>query len=99
MKCLDKRVLIGLGVVGIGVFVAWPGAALTVAPFLVAAVCPLSMLITMRRGQDGHSCGRATNASEGSKFVREAQLTELRAEVDRLKARRGHQPVSPTNVE
>lgn len=46
--CLDWRVLSGLAVVGVGVYLVAPGLLLAVLPLLLAAACPLSMLLMMR---------------------------------------------------
>jgi len=46
--CLNWKVLVGLAVVGIAVFVINPHLALGVLPLLLLAVCPLSMLFMMK---------------------------------------------------
>jgi hypothetical protein len=46
--CLNKKVLIGLGVVAVGLVVLRPGWALPALPFLILAICPLSMIFMMR---------------------------------------------------
>jgi len=46
--CLNKKVLIGLGVIAIGLVVLRPGWALPALPFLILAICPLSMIFMMR---------------------------------------------------
>ena len=81
MLCLDRRVLIGLGAVGLGVFLlkpSWLGATI---PLLVALACPLSMLIMMRRDAPAHTTGRA-----------DGDVDELRAEIARLRAEIETQP-------
>ena len=56
--CLNKRVLIGLGVVALGVLAVSPRTFGAVAPLLMMAACPLSMIFMMRTmNRDGASCG------------------------------------------
>lgn len=87
--CFDKRVIAGLAVVGVGILAFAPhliGAAL---PFLLIAICPLSMLIMMRGmsgmsgGGDGGSC---STKEAGTRKSTESEVAELRAEVERLRA-------------
>lgn len=81
--CLNKRVLVGLGAVGLGVLVFAPQLLGAVGPLLLLAACPLSMVFMMRAmnsgGQSANSCG--SNAQD-----QDAQLRELQEEVNRLKA-------------
>jgi Cu(I)/Ag(I) efflux system membrane fusion protein len=54
--CLNPKVIGALVFVGIGVFLLAPGAASSVLPLLLVAVCPLSMLLmggVMMRSQRG----------------------------------------------
>lgn len=46
--CLNKRVLIGLGVVALGVLTVAPRLLGAAGPLLLFAVCPLSMVFMMR---------------------------------------------------
>lgn len=47
--CLNWKVLVGLVTVAVGLYFAVSPAAFTAAlPFLLAAACPLSMLLMMR---------------------------------------------------
>ncbi|MBB5161719.1 DUF2933 domain-containing protein [Mycobacterium sp. AZCC_0083] len=46
--CLNKKALIGLGVIAIGLVVLRPGWAVAALPFLILAICPLSMIFMMR---------------------------------------------------
>lgn len=43
--CFNWKVLAGLGVVGVGLYVVNPGLVLGALPFLLLAACPLSMLL------------------------------------------------------
>lgn len=76
MRCLDRRVLIGLAAVGVAVFVLQPAWLGAVIPILVVLVCPLSMLLMMRNGSDG-----MTGAAKSDRDV-----DELRSEIARLRA-------------
>ena len=65
-RCFNKRVLIGLGVVALGVFAVSPRLLGAVAPLLIFAACPLSMVFMMRamnRG-DGARCGTKQHDAE-----------------------------------
>ena len=46
--CLNWKVLAGLAVVGVGIFLVAPGLALAALPLLLLAACPLSMLLMMK---------------------------------------------------
>ena len=63
---MNKRVLIGLGVVALGVLAFAPGMFKSVAPLLLFAACPLSMGVmmwAMARGS-GASCGPQQQTSD-----------------------------------
>ncbi|MGH3468236.1 MAG: hypothetical protein ACRDQF_10955 [Thermocrispum sp.] len=84
--CLDKRVLVGLGAVAVGVWLWGPPWAVAGLPFLAVLVCPLSMLVLVRPG-DGTQCQTLTPAArESLSDKREAELTRLREEINVLKA-------------
>jgi hypothetical protein len=61
--CLNKRVLIGLGVVAIGLVALQPGWAVAALPFVILAVCPLSMIFMMR-GMNGRNAEAAGSRQE-----------------------------------
>jgi UPF0716 family protein affecting phage T7 exclusion len=46
--CLHPKVLTGLVIVGVGVFLLAPGLLAGAVPFLLLAACPLSMLVMMK---------------------------------------------------
>ena len=77
--CLNKRVVAVLAVAAVGLFVLAPRLLGAVAPILVMAACPLSMLLMMNRmsGRD-HDPDAATGGDR--------QVRELEEEVDRPKA-------------
>lgn len=63
--CFDKRVLIGLGVVAAGVLAVSPSLLPAMAPLLLFAACPLSMVFMMRAmNRDGASCGSKTQGRD-----------------------------------
>lgn len=92
--CFDKRVLIGLGVVALGLFAVSPSLLGSVAPLLVFAACPLSMVFMMRAMSRGDaSCGADPGSQQTSGAATgtaggDAELRELQEEVNRLKAER-----------
>jgi hypothetical protein len=45
--CLNWKVLAGLAAAGAGISFLAPGLAVAILPFLVLAVCPLSMMLMM----------------------------------------------------
>lgn len=78
--CFNKRVLIGLGVVALGVLALSPRSFGAVAPLLMMAVCPLSMLFMMRSMNRGDSsCA--------------ADQTPARSEIEAGESRREVEPV------
>ncbi|MGH3680735.1 MAG: DUF2933 domain-containing protein [Natronosporangium sp.] len=86
--CYDKRVLIGLGVAGLGVLLLYPEWAAVVLPLLIVAACPLSMLLMMRmmnRGGRGDTGAPEQSAAGG--YDARAELAQLREEMNILKAR------------
>ena len=93
--CLNKRVLVGLGVAALAVLAVAPRVFGAVAPLLLFAACPLSMVFMMRgmsRGQ-GASCAPGSTDASGERAGvassvpnRDAELRELQEEVNRLKA-------------
>ena len=80
MRCLDRRVLISLGGIGLAVLVVRPALLGTVLPLLVVLACPLSMLLMMRR-TGGEACtSGSTRGDSGSH-----EVEKLRAELTRLR--------------
>ena len=84
--CWNWKVLGGLAVVGLGIYLVAPGVALAVAPFLLQAACPLSMLLMMR-GMGGQCTttpqAQPTAVPAGS---REEQLVQLRRQLEDVQA-------------
>lgn len=96
MKCFNPKVLGGLALTALAVFLVAPGAFSAVLPLLFLAACPLSMVLMMRAmsgGQcstHGNEAGqeRQTKATGAvvSTTTAEAEIARLRAEIDQLKA-------------
>lgn len=65
MKCLNRKVLIGLGVTAVALFFLAPGAR-SALPLLLVAACPLSMVLMMFGMSKMKSSGgtRATNQTD-----------------------------------
>ena len=88
-KCLNKRVLIGLGVVAVAVVVLAPNLFGAALPLLFVAACPLSMIFMMRAMGGGEKSGSSpSNGNESAATDDAARLRELEEEVNRLKAMR-----------
>ncbi len=61
--CLNWKVLVGLAVIAAGLYFAVSPSAFTAAlPFLLAAACPLSMLLMMRFMPHGHQAAQQAPA-------------------------------------
>lgn len=57
-KCLNPKVLIGLGIVALGFLIFAPKLLLGVLPLLIIAACPLSMALMMgSMGKGEHKPG------------------------------------------
>lgn len=74
--CLNWKVLAGLAVLGIGIYAVAPELAAAALPFLLLAICPLSMVFMMKGMQ-----GDETKAPEpDANLTRDEQLARLRTE-------------------
>lgn len=80
--CLDWRVLIGLAVVGLAVWVIAPKFLLATIPLLILAACPLSMLFMMR---GMHKEEQVLPASD-TMSTREEHLATLKHQRDSISA-------------
>lgn len=72
--CLNWKVLAGLAVLGIGIYAVAPDLAVAALPFLVLAICPLSMMFMMRGMQDDGAKSPETEAG----LTRDERLARLR---------------------
>lgn len=77
-KCMNKKVLIGLGVSALAVVALAPNLIGAALPMLLIAACPLSMIVMMRAMGSGDQ--KPTPIDEA------ARLRELEEEVNRLRA-------------
>lgn len=78
--CFNKRVVAGLAGVAVVLLALSPQLLGRVAPLLVFAICPLSMVLMMRgTNRQGGSCADNTGGDG-------PRLGELEEEVNRLKA-------------
>ncbi len=82
--CLNKKVIIGLGAVAVGVLALKPAWFLTALPLLILAVCPLSMIFMMRshaKMNDQCSTGTADSTEINQRVeTLQAELRQLKAE-------------------
>ena len=90
--CINKKVVAGLAVAGLAIFAFAPDLIGAALPFLIIAICPLSMLVMMRAmsGGESKSCSAKGTASSEATTDIDAELAGLRAEVARL---RGDRPL------
>ncbi len=81
--CLNWKVLAGLAVVGLGIWVVAPNLIVAALPLLLLAACPLSMLLMMRGMQGGQCSAEPERASPPAavRLTREEQLSELKAQL------------------
>lgn len=97
MMCLNRKVIGGLAVAALAVLVLAPSAFIPVLPVLVAAACPLGMLLMMRgttRSCHGKE-GEAGKTTAGSTPDAVAEIARLRHEVEELRA--GRTPAPPSS--
>lgn len=93
--CIDKRVLIGLGVLTVGIWVAYPQLVGAALPFVILLVCPLSMMLMMRGGHGAQDMGGHQIASVHDRL---ASLERERARIDAEIARTRAESVEPVGV-
>ena len=98
--CLNWKVIAGVAVVAVGLFVYAPGFALAALPFLVLAICPLSMVFMMGmmngdKGESGAACSKGSKTTESFRpsgtpaeqlASLEAQQQELAREIATLQS-------------
>ncbi len=82
MKCFNKNVLIGLGVVAAAVFILAPGAR-SALPLLLVLACPLSMAFMMfgmsKRGSADKSCVTKQTDPQQAIELKDAEIARLEA--------------------
>jgi hypothetical protein len=79
--CLNWKVIGGLAAVGLGIWFIAPNALVAALPFLLIAVCPLSMMFMMR-GMGDHHASEPGNDGPGTRVApsRDVQIAGLKAE-------------------
>lgn len=89
--CLNRKVLAGAAVAALAVIALAPDAFRTVAPLLILAVCPLSMVVMMRsmNRESGRCSTERPGTSSRSIEEGEAEIARLRAELSQLETERG----------
>jgi hypothetical protein len=82
--CLNWKVIAGVAVAGIGTYLYAPGFAVAALPFLILAICPLSMIFMMRAmgnmNGDGEKSGVACATGGNKTASREEELAELKSQ-------------------
>ncbi|MGH2658300.1 MAG: DUF2933 domain-containing protein [Actinomycetota bacterium] len=80
--CLNWKVIGGLTVVGLGIWLAAPNLLAAALPVLLIAVCPLSMLLMMKAMDRGHHSSQPGDAKTDARVApsREVRIAELQAE-------------------
>lgn len=81
--CLNWKVIVGLALLGVGVFVYAPGSVAAVLPILILAICPISMIFmvwAMNSGMGGDS-----KAGKTCERVEQKRPEGQEAELNRLK--------------
>lgn len=95
--CPNWKVMAGLAAVGVGIFIFAPSLAAAALPFLVLAICPLSMIFMMgamnnmgNGSQSGAACAMGGNQAPQSREEELAQLEtqqrELASKIAQLEA-------------
>ncbi len=85
--CLNWKVLAGLAVVGVGIWIVAPQFALAALPVLLIAACPLSMLFMMRgMGNGGDQQASQSCQACDTQPTREERLAALKNQEEALTA-------------
>lgn len=95
--CFNRKVLGGLAAVALGVWLFAPNLLAGVAPILLVAACPLSMILMMRAMSGGQRQRQTEEAPSraGRAEGHEAEIARLQAEIERLRAERAAEAPSP----
>ena len=82
--CFNPKVLVGLAVIGLGtVVLVSPSAALRALPFLLMAICPLSMVL-MLAGMGALKRGNAPLPKPANRADRALEIQDLRSRLEAL---------------
>lgn len=89
--CLNWKVLGGLAMVGLGLWVVAPNLVARALPLLLLAACPLSMLLMMRGMRHGTQSDASSHTPAEAESARgshtQPALADKKAELARLQAR------------
>lgn len=87
--CFNRKVLLGLGAVSLGMLAFAPQLFSRALPLLLVAACPLSMLLMMR-GMSGGGASCQSGKAEADRVAGDEhiEIARLRAEIERLRAER-----------
>jgi hypothetical protein len=78
--CLNPKVLAGLAVAGVAIYLMAPGLAAAALPILLLAACPLSMLLMMWSMHHTQGQGQQTIQEPDLGLTREEQIARLRVQ-------------------
>src|SRR2546422_10336053 len=92
--CFNRKVLAGLAAVAAGILLFQPRLIGSALPLLVAAACPLGMIVMMR-GMSGAANRCQTGTKAADPIDTSAEIARLRAEVARLRGEPGEQAPTP----
>lgn len=100
--CLDRKVVVGLAALGVGIYLVAPDVASAALPYLVLAICPISMLLMMVAMNHGEGDGKRRASPEvGDGLTREEQIARLReheaALADQIRALERNEQPAPRN--
>lgn len=91
--CLNKKVIAGVAVAAVAVWLLAPNLIGAALPLLVLAVCPLSMIVMMKAMSGNNSKGEPRSGSDTDV---DAELARLRKEVADLRG--AGQAEAPTSA-
>lgn len=63
-KCLNPKVLIGLGIVALAVLLVAPKTFFTILPLLIIVACPLSMIAMMTTMNTRHQADNKQHSTK-----------------------------------
>jgi hypothetical protein len=78
--CLNPKVLAGLALLGVAIYLIAPNLIAAALPTLLLAACPLSMLLMMWGMQHTQGQGQQTTHEPEVSLTREEQISRLRAQ-------------------
>jgi DUF2933 family protein len=83
--CLNWKVIGGLSVVGLSIWLVAPNLTAAAIPILLIAVCPVSMLLMMKAMGGGHQSSQPAGAGDDRVAPsREVRIAELQAQRETL---------------